>query len=167
MWLVVPITILVAYFAFLRNRTSAKETKNSENFWKLESEANSTRRRDISGIEFVTIDETKLPFGFRPEGADEVTLADIESAEQSIRGLQGEKIADFSMFTNTKLKLLYGAPNFPILSQADQNYLTLIRALDKWAALLDGCGSKDESRQVARFAVSIGSDIKRTVTLAD
>ncbi len=166
MWLVVPITILIAIFALARHRTATKEHQNSENFWKLESEANSTRRKDTSDICFITIDFSKLPFDYLPDGADEVTISEIESAKSSVRQLEGAKIADFSGLTNTKLKLLYGAPNFPMLAQADQNYLTLIRALDKWAALLDKCGASDESSRVAGYAVSIGSDIKRTAALA-
>lgn len=42
-------------FAYLRHKSTAAEEAAAESFWNRENEANHTRRKDISGLPYITI----------------------------------------------------------------------------------------------------------------
>ena len=67
--------------------------------------------------------------------------------------------------TYTDLKLTYGAPNLPLLSEYDENFTLLISTLQKWASLLYDAGQTAEAQTVLEFAVSAGSDISGSYKL--
>ena len=45
----------VCMFAYLRHKSTAAEEAAAESFWNRENEANHTRRKDISGLPYITI----------------------------------------------------------------------------------------------------------------
>ena len=72
------------------------------------------------------------------------------------------KIVNLTGWTNTELKLEYGAANITALSEYDQNYTLLARTLQKWADALLEAGHDDEAVILMDFAVSTHTDISRT-----
>ena len=97
-------------------------------------------------------------------------LPEIKEYHDKIRELAGKKIVNFAGYSNTELKLEYGAPNINLLSEYDQNFEDLITLLQEWASLLLqnwGEGAQlcpeEERKQAAKkilaYAVSIGTDI--------
>ncbi len=151
--------IIVVLIAYEKRKSEKQQKKDSDHFWEREREANCTRRKDISALSYLTIPFDTLPFSATPESEE---FAEIE---QRLRTLSGERILNLSGKTNTELKLAYGTANLPALSQYDQNYIVLIRALSRWAVLLHNCGKDSDAVTVLEYAVQIGSDIRNDFLL--
>ena len=92
---------------------------------------------------------------------------------KSCRNFPEKKIVNFAGFSNTELKLTYGAPNIQQLSEYDGNFEELITLLQEWASfLLQNWGEaaqtcpEEERKQAAKvilaYAVSVVSDIAAT-----
>ncbi len=151
-------------FSFSMKRRTKKEKQYVDNFWEREREADSTRRKSLENLDYVAIPLQDLPLdvlGYLPE---------IEEYHEKLRELSGKKIVNFAGYSNTELKLEYGAPNINLLSEYDRNFEELITLLQEWASLLLqnwGEGAqlcpeeerKQAAKKVLAFAVSIGSDI--------
>ncbi len=153
--------ILVVFIVWLQyeiRKTSRNTKKASERFWRHEQDANMTRRLDISHLNYITLDITRLPMM-------EHTDSTINSYRDSILKLLDKKIVNLSGFTNTELKLKYGAANINILIEYDSNYINLVSILHKWAERLYHHGDISKSMAVLEYAVSIYTDVKRTYSL--
>lgn len=161
-FLICAITLAIIIRLSKRKTTDVAE-KQSEDFWAREQAASFARKKDISGLPYIKLEEADLPFS-----EDLPKNSELFDTEAALKNLFNRPVLDLSGFTNTDLKLNYGAANFTVLSAADTNYLTLIRGLDKWGRLLYGEGRTDDARTVFEYAVSIGSDIRNTYrTLGD
>ncbi|SDB19575.1 hypothetical protein [Butyrivibrio sp. INlla16] len=141
------------------HRNNEKIRKKEEDFWDKELRANSTRRKSLEHLDYVTIPMDKLPFG-AVTGNDE-----IDFCEKSIRRLAEQRIVNLTGITNTDLKLEYGAPNITELTAYDQNYTTLVTNLQKWAKELYDASLYKEAVSVLEFAVSTKTDVTATYKL--
>ena len=135
------------------------EAKNYEAFWDREHAANSTRRKSLDGLPYIAIPVETFPFGLLP-GNEQVL-----EYEQTIRDLAQEPIVNLTGFSNTDLKLQYGAPNIDLLSLYDQRYTTLVCTLQSWAELLYKQGQPEAARILLEFAVSTHTDIYASYNL--
>ena len=72
-------------FAYLRHKSTAAEEAAAESFWNRENEANHTRRKDISGLPYITIPLADFPMGIydNPE---------LKKYEETLQSLAGQKI---------------------------------------------------------------------------
>lgn len=151
-------------FSFSMKRRTKKEKQYVDNFWEREREADSTRRKSLESLDYVAIPLNSLPMDVLAE------LPEMKEYHDKIRELAGKKIVNFAGYSNTELKLEYGAPNINLLSEYDQNFEELITLLQDWASLLLqnwGEGAqlcpeeerKQAAKKVLAFAVSAGSDI--------
>ncbi len=149
--------ILMAFvFNFLSRRVSRKQEENEENFWEKERLSNNVRKKSLDNLDYVKIPVSMLPFG---TAGDNENLA---KAEADVKALESEKIVNFTGITNTDLKLEYGTANITALTQFDQNYTTLARALQTWGELLYNEGRYEDSASVLEFAVKTRTDITAT-----
>ena len=183
--LILAIAIIILVSVRFGKPAGAKEAERKrKEFWDREREADRTPRKDISGLDYLTIPVSTLPFHFEStvseEGTATVTPApfsaafletlpkelkqDLSYTEKQILKLTGKRIKNFTGLSNTDLKLAYGAANLPALSACDQNYTVLVRTLQKWGSLLCEAGCKDDAITVFSYAVSIESDIASTYT---
>lgn len=144
-------------------RTQNKRSREKEqSFWERETRANSVRRKSLDGLPYIKIPLETFPTHLLQN--DETVLECISIIE----ALTSQKIVNFTGYTNTDLKLEYGAANITELSEYDQNYTVLVRTLQKWADILLETGHVQEAAVLMEFAVSTGTDISRTYTaLAD
>lgn len=151
-------------FSFSMKRRTKKEKQYVDNFWEREREADSTRRKSLESLDYVAIPLNGLPMDVLTE------LPEMKEYHDKIRELAGKKIVNFAGYSNTELKLEYGAPNINLLSEYDRNFEELITLLQDWASLLLqnwGEGAqlcpeeerKQAAKKVLAFAVSAGSDI--------
>lgn len=148
--------IILTILLNLRNRkTTSLFKRERESFWEKESLANSTRKKDLSNLHYITIPEKSLPF---IETNDEI----INSCHNNIRKLMSEQIVNLTGYTNTELKLEYGAANLNTLSKYDSNFTELCRVLNKWGSRLSELGYTFEACTVLEFAVSVLSDVSST-----
>ncbi len=151
--------LFLIWISYSKARTQRKELEQEAAFWQKEEEANATRRKDISLLDYVRIPLDQLPIGIRPQ--DE-TLADCEA---QILALADEKILNLTGKTNTEIKLAYGAANLPFLDECDQRFTNLARTMQRWGARLYELSLTQEAKCVLAFAVSWGSDIKGSYVL--
>lgn len=140
----------------LMRRVSRKEEEREENFWETERRANNVRKKSLDNLDYVHIPISLLPFDTAG------TNSDLQSAEAQVRALENEKIVNFTGITNTDLKLEYGTANITALTQYDQNYTSLVRALQNWGELLYKEGRFEDAQTVLEFAVKTRTDITAT-----
>lgn len=149
---------LIAVFVIAVNgkRQKKNQSQAEETFWDRERRANSTRKRSLDGLEYITIPLEKFPTHILQQ--DSVVAECISTLED----LTSRKIVNLTGFTNTDLKLEYGTANITPLSEYDQNYTILARTLQKWADVLLDTGYTKEAAVLMEFAVSTGTDVSKT-----
>lgn len=149
------IIIFIVWFAYQRRKNSINNNNEKKLFWDQESQANSIRRKSLDELDFITINPTDFPL---VDNEDEVLTECINK----IKHLSGEKIVDSTGMTNTELKLKYGSPNLPLLTVYEENYVQLVRTLNRWGKRLFELGSYNEAISVLEYGVKIKSDISET-----
>lgn len=150
--------LLVLWIHYQKARTDRSAAKTSEAFWERERLANTTRKKDISNLDYITVPVNSLPF---PETNQE----EISDIQKHILNLASGKIVNFTGLSNTDLKLQYGAPNINILMEYDKNYLELVRSLYRYGKLLYDSEMKEEATAILEYALSIKTDISANYTL--
>lgn len=144
--------MLLATIAFFRKRSDRRQQEVTEAFWEREQNANLVRRKDISGLSYISI-----PFEDFSIGAfSDEKLTDTERALETFRD---KKILNLTGLTNTDLKLQYGPANLPTLMECDQNFTEMLLALTDYSNRLIELEHFDAAIPVLEFCVSIGSDI--------
>ena len=117
---------------------------------------------------FSQLSDTELPADSSYVRAPEYTapyLEELAGVEKEICALADSRILNLTGISNTELRLTYGTANLDPLTSYDQNFTTLIRALQKWGTLLASAGRQTDAITVLAYAVSIGSDIAATYAL--
>ena len=84
-----------------------------EQFWDRERKANSTRRKPLTDLDFISIPYDSLPF------TGEVGNPVIMESEAFLLGLKDAKIVNLNGISNTDLKLRYGVANLTDLTEYD------------------------------------------------
>lgn len=147
------ITLIIVFLVTYESRKNARNRKQKlDAFWEKEFKANTTPKQDISTLDFITIPAIiSSPSNFLSE--------EITDYENKLADLSDKKIVNLTDFTNTELKLKYGAPNFPLLSEYDANYLKLVQVLQRYAASLIKAGDMEKATEVLKFGSSIAPDV--------
>lgn len=155
----VSLLIAVITFCFIISRSIANHNRNADkglkSFWENEAKANATRKTDISSLDYITVDVALLPM-------DKLKEAGFENLAEQLDNLSTKKIINLSMYSNTDLKLMYGAANLNELSDCDNNYTLTIRLLNKIGKVLIDAGKNDLAMEFLSYGISIGSDISTT-----
>ncbi|MBE5842477.1 MAG: hypothetical protein E7304_13885 [Butyrivibrio sp.] len=151
--------ILAIFFNISMRRVSRKVEQKEEDFWERERKSNEVRRKSLEGLEYVHIPFDLLPFD--TAGDNEA----LQNAENDLKALAFEKIVNFTGISNTDLKLEYGTANITALTQYDQNYTTLVRALQNWGELLYNQGRYEDAAKVLEFSVKTRTDVTATYRL--
>ncbi|MDF2801578.1 MAG: hypothetical protein K0S61_1481 [Anaerocolumna sp.] len=150
---------LIIKFADHKSRMELKSQNDA--FWQKENQANTTRKVDISGLDYLHIPYEELPF---MESEGETLL----SLQNTLKSLEDKPILNLMGYSNTDLKLLYGIANINFLTRCDNNFITLIKTLYGWGKELVNLGYKTEARQVLEYGVTIKTDIgKHYLLLGD
>lgn len=149
--------ILLCIVVNLGMRRVSRKTEDQEAaFWKKELDANNVRKKSLDSLEYVHIPYDLLPF----DTAEDNQI--LQSAEEELLALKDEKIVNLTGITNTDLKLEYGTANITPLTEYDQNYTTLVCALQKWGQELYNLGRFQDAADVLEFAVKTRTDITAT-----
>ncbi len=128
-------------------RKSGKVSKKSlELFWLKEHDSNLARRKDISQLEYLTVNLDHLPM----EDHEDDT---INAYRDTIKKYAERKMINLSGKTNTELKLEYGVANFNLLSSYDNNYTSFVSMLQKWASRLKDNGDTSDAQAVLEFSI--------------
>ena len=154
--------IFVVFLIWLKyeiKKHSRYDDKKQKEFWAREQEANSTRKKSLDGLTFITIPLETFPMDIMV--SDEA----IKEYHETLLHLSEEKIVNFTGISNTDLKLQYGVANLPVLTHYDQCYTHLARTLQAFATRLYENGYETECIPILEFAVDTGTDISGTYKL--
>jgi hypothetical protein len=121
-------------------------------FWERERQANSTRRQDISSLDYITIPLDTFPLNLGTE------------SEETIKELSGKRILNLTGISNTDLKITYGVANLEALTEYDDNFTRLVRALASYGNELLDLGQPSDAQTVLEYAVSIHADSRQIYT---
>ena len=146
--------ILVLGHSIRRQRRITE--KDTRSFWAREAEANATRRKPLDKLDYIHIPMEDFPTETMSEDVQ------VKDCIEMLQSLSDRKIVNLTGFTNTDLKLEYGAPNITELTEYDQNYTLLVRTLQNWADLLWENGYQKEAAVIMEFAIKTHTDISRT-----
>ncbi len=135
-----------------------QEAKKEEEFWDREIASNSVRRKPIDHLNYIKLPED-LPVDL-PK--DSIELPNIL---KTIEELRSDRILNLTGYSNTDIKLEFGAANLTELSRYDDNFTALVTTLQKWADLLLDAGNDKEAVFLMEYIVSIGGDIGKTYRL--
>lgn len=149
----ITFVLLVSYNIRRYTKSSRRQEKD---FWAREAEANAVRRKPLDSLIYIKIPLESFPTHLLNEDAEVLECIEI------LQSLTSQKIVNLTGWSNTDLKLEYGAANLPALSEYDQNYTLLARTLQKWADKLIEAGFPDEASVLMEFAVSTNTDVSHT-----
>ncbi len=144
------IFIFVLAHGIRRNRRL--RNKAEADFWEREEQANATRRKPLDDLVYVRIPLEELPTGVLTD------TEEVQGCLQVLTDLSKEQIVNLTGYTNTDLKLRYGAPNLPDLSRMDENFTLLVQTLERWAGYLWEHGEADAAVRVMEYEVSVRAD---------
>lgn len=152
------IIVFVIWFRVKMKKASKETNVKNTQFWEREEQANFARKKDISNLEYLTIDDSELMLK---------TAANDEEADlmQQLTDCAHRKMLNLSAYSNTDLKEQYGVVNLEELSNCDQNYLYFIRALSNWGCYLYEQDDYDRAQKVMELSLRIGSDISHVYTV--
>ena len=150
------VVFMVCFFIFCgwlfyeQRKSQRMQKKASDDFWAREELANSTRKKDISHLPLIHVEETDIPF---VETRDETITMYIRQLRQIIR----EPMIDLSDYSNTDLKLAYGVGNFKTLSEYDENFNTFLMVLTDLARSYEHEKHYEEAEKTYLLALRYGS----------
>ena len=133
--------------------------KAQDAYWERENAANNTRRKSLDNLRYIVIPFDSLPMETLKE--DEK----IMEFHKTLYYLSESPIVNFTGFSNTDLKLEYGAPNIDLLARYDQSYTTLARPLQQWAEKLYQAGYVQEAKQILEVSISTDTDVSGSYRL--
>lgn len=149
------VMLIVVWYAYERTKSIRIAKKSSEKFWQREALANSTRKKPMDDLTLITIPLDELPITPTED-------KELQEYQDFIAVLAEKDIINLTGISNTDLKLTYGAPNFPYLSECDQNFTDLVRTLNQWGSRLLELNRPSDARKVLEFAVECRSDVSTT-----
>lgn len=155
------ICFIVFIFWFrVKSKQSAKISTWDEEYWQKEHDANFARKKDISNLDYLEIDDSRLPFQDDASGEE----MDIQT---ELRDILLHQTINLGNMSNADIKLSYGAANFEKLSACDQNFTRLVRVLNKWGVYCFENEDYTKAKQILEYAIELGSDVSATyLTLA-
>jgi hypothetical protein len=143
--------VFCLWFAYESSKHSRASQKRYQEMLKREYEASKVRKKDISDLPKISI-PNNLPMNTTND-------AYLNSIYKEIHKLEDKDIINFTGYTNTDLKLMYGASNLSYLSECDNNFTKLAITLNKWANYLYNHDQVHDAKTVLEYAVSINIDI--------
>lgn len=146
----VPFFIIFVSFLFLFTAQLRKNNKAQseveEKFWKREQEANSTRKKDISTLDYIQLPDGLVPGTLHTE------------AEKELLSLEGRKMLNLTSYSNTELKLMYGVSNLDALTNYESAYVKMIASILVYSKELLDAGDTENTQKLLEFAVSCRDD---------
>lgn len=152
------LVIFLLWFTFKIKKNGKQGEELSDQFWRQETKANLTRKKDISNLNFISVPVNELPF-------EETSDPTLKRIQDKVMRMSEKKMVNFSGITNTALKLEYGTANIDALSAYDENYTTLIRTLTDWSNYLYEHDKVAEAKQILEFCIECGTDITNNYLL--
>lgn len=142
--------IFVLWMFYEQRKSQNKDKEASDAFWERERMANQTRKKDISHLPILHVEESELPL---ITTENESVLYYIDHIRKIIKS----PMLDLSEYSNTDLKLAYGVGNFKVLCEYDENFNHFLLALTNLARACTEAGLYSEAEQTFLLAFHYGS----------
>lgn len=146
----IPFFIIFVTFVLLVTLQIRRSTKAQEDverqFWQREQEANHVRRKDLSALDYITLPMDLIPGTLHTE------------AEEALLHMDQVSMLNLTPFTNTDLKLQYGAANLEQLSKYESAYVDMIHQITIYSRELLEAGDTESARKLLSYAVDCGDD---------
>jgi hypothetical protein len=157
-------SILILVWVLNHNiKKNGKQTKESVSaYLAREDAANSTRRKDISTLDYIVIPLDTFPFDITLN--DEKKQSKITDYKKELEALSQTKMLNLMGISNTELKEQYGIANLELLSSYDQNYSRYIRTLHLFAECIYP-EHPEKAVPMLEYCIKIGTDIAGTYDL--
>ncbi|MCR4691648.1 MAG: hypothetical protein K5739_09920 [Lachnospiraceae bacterium] len=157
-------TSLIVFIVWLTVKLSQSKSKQQENtkaYWEKEMAANAVPKKSLDDLSYINFPFYLLPTeeSFSAEGEN------IPSSLLMMLSLKGKKIVNLNNISNTDLKLSYGTTNITVLTEYDENFITLCREGYLFTEYLSDIGRKEEAIPIARALIDAGSDVSNQFTL--
>ncbi len=153
------IVLVAGFIFFFMKFTYSKPEDGTKKFLERERRANNTLKKPLDDLDFVNIPLEEIPM---PDPAVNERCASLIA---EIRRLSETKAVNLTGISNTDLKLTYGAPNLPILTEYDQNFTSICRNLYDLGCAYKEAGHEDEAVATLNCAIRLGTDISSNYTL--
>lgn len=158
--LLFAITVLFAIaLSFAIKKSNKNEAKEKNEFWQNEHDANFSRKRSLDNLNTIKIPKSIIELVNTVK--DKETYTDNA---QTICDLEDKGIYNLNGISNTNVKLEYGAANMSVLSEYDDNYASLIKALDQIGIAFFEDEIYEDSKAILEYATEIGTDILSSYT---
>lgn len=144
--------IFLIVFKYRIAKSDADQSEVDRKFWEREQKANSTLRKDISNLNYITIPEELFPLNIKSE------------TQKKLKNLSQEKILNLTGYTNTDIKLEFGISNFEHITQCDDNFTEMVKLIPIYANELCQQGHNDTAKAALEFAVDNHCDSKAIYT---
>lgn len=145
--------VLIIWLKYEIGKSNKKKDFFLRDFWNLENQANSVRKKPLNNLHYINIPYDLIP-------TDILTDNDtVKASSAQIEALRDKKILNLTGITNTELKLNYGTANFTVLSEYDQNYTELTTSIYSLASTLYENGYEKEAVRLLEFGVMTNTDI--------
>ncbi len=152
-----PFFTVFFLFVVVLNLALHKSNRSREDaqtlFWERELEANHTRKKDISALDYIQIPLDLIPQNLHTD------------SERELVALASEKLLNLTGETNTDLKLKYGVANLEQLSLFDTNFARFVSALSVYAGELLDAGQTSDARALLEFAVECRADSSKIFSM--
>lgn len=152
------LTIFVLWLNYEIRKNNRLSKKSTDDFRNKESQANLSRKTDISSLNYISIPFDKLPLEDNPDQT-------INSYRDTILSHSDKKILNLNDISNTELKIKYGVANIKPLSEYDNNFTVLVAILHKWGERLYQHGYHKEALAVLETALDCKTDVHKTFEL--
>lgn len=140
------LVLLIIFIIWLRYKLR-KSAYHEDSFWETEAKANTTRKKSLDSLYYITIPTDSLPFFYDFDKK-------LEEIQEHILELSSKKIVNLSGITNTQLKLDYGVANLDTLTEYDDNFTELTRILYEWGSRLHELGKNDAAVKVLEYGIT-------------
>ncbi len=149
-----PLTSILLATLIINNairRSNRNEREKKRLYLEREKKASLTPSKNLDKIRWISV-PSDLPLDIATEDDH------CKRIQKTIKNLSTKKITNLGEFTNTDLKLEYGAANLEELSDADANCIVLLRSLTELANIYIEKKYIKEAVELLEFAVESGSD---------
>lgn len=153
------ILLIVLQFAIKKGTRNYKA--RNEEFLDRETKANQVRRKDISNLNYISIPDNLPLINSGNEVFDRLIAdnAQMKRAYDMIQSLRDKKILNLTGISNTELKLSYGVANLNDLTEYDDNFTSLAKAVASIGHNLLEYNDIEDAASYLEYGISIKSDI--------
>lgn len=138
--------IFLLYINFLLHKNKRAQEDLEKAFWDRERNANLTRRKDISNLNYLIITSDEIPPNLSTD------------AQKTLLSLCETNMLNLSKMSNTDLKMKYGVANLETLSACDERFSLFQKNAAIYAKELTDAGASSDAKALLELAVTHQAD---------